>query len=144
MADAPVAGTMVGGGSFDNLSPEQVQQLMGLGSMDERQALLLQQMKTAQALRDTPMPKGTVVGSRNWYVAPHPLQIAADTALKYKGYQDQAAAQAAMEKLADKQDVGRRAFFDWYKSQFGKMHPSDPDATSDASVSASAPVQGEM
>src|SRR5256885_1963674 len=80
---SPMAGQMI---DPSQMSPEEIQQIMLLGGIPEKQALLMAQMKQADALRDEPAPEGrTGPGRLGMYTAPHPLEVIAHALRQYQG-----------------------------------------------------------
>lgn len=73
-------------GGMNGLSPEELQSIMGLGEIPEKQALLQQQMRQAALLRGSPMPEGRGGGYGRPYTAPHPLEILGNVLERYAGY----------------------------------------------------------
>jgi hypothetical protein len=134
-------GVMLNG--LQDLTPDQVQRLMGLGGADEQQNLLSQQMKIAEALRGTPQPRGAEVGRGNIYVAPHPLAQIGSAALQLAGMNREQDIAKQQQDIVKNQMQGRQDFFDWYKKQFGQAHPQAPDAPGNTGDTG-APEGGDL
>src|SRR5207302_5159151 len=68
------------------MTAAQIQQILALGEVPEKQALLEEQMKRANALRDSPAPEGRYgPGRLGMYTAPHPLEVIGHLAQQYAG-----------------------------------------------------------
>lgn len=96
------------------LSPDELEQLLGMGTLDERGALLQQQQAQAEALRQKP---GMAMG----HVSPWGAALAGlgDVANQVRGgVQGQAAGQG-LESLLGKKDAGRGAFVEALRRRKG-------------------------
>lgn len=90
---------------LSTMSPEELQQILGLGTMDERGALLQQQMAQAEALRQ---PSGRQY-STGWGAA---LGGLGDAAKFIAGSRQMDKTQAGLEELLGKKDAGRGLYVD--------------------------------
>lgn len=83
---------------LSQMSPDQVQGIMGLGNTPDEQALLMQQMQRARALQNTPMPQGQSSWRGQVYTKPSPLAVAGAVA-------NQAVGQGQANQIAGKQQA---------------------------------------
>lgn len=93
---------------MSDLSPEELQQLISLGSVPGKQDLLKQQMQYANQLRSTPLGQGRDSG--RVYTAPSILETLGNVAQKYQGGE---MAKGLMDKqgaLLDQQTAGRKQY----------------------------------
>ncbi|AAK94390.1 hypothetical protein Mx8p55 [Myxococcus phage Mx8] len=90
---------------LQQMTPEELEQLIGLGTLDERQGLLDQQMAMAQALQQ---PSGKQ-SSTGWGAA---LGGLGDVVRGFQGQHKLQQAQAGMEDLLAQKDAGRLLYTD--------------------------------
>lgn len=95
---------------LEDLSEEEIAQLMELGILDDQQGILSDQLAQAQAMRNAPGPQGRDSG--RVYTAASPIEHAVHVYQGYKAGQD-------IKELADKQNAildqqlqGRKSFLD--------------------------------
>jgi hypothetical protein len=101
------AGTMLQ--NLQNMSPEDIQQVLGLGEIPDKQSLLMQQLKQANLLRNSDAPEGRYAG--HMYVAPNPLEILGHVAQQYEGLKGQRDVDAQSKELMTQQTAGRNRYF---------------------------------
>lgn len=89
-----------------NLTPEQAQELVDSGVLDEKSQLLQQQLQHAQAMK-TPMPQGQMIGDR--YVAPSPFAMLASGAAQFMGGRKEKAIEAQQQALLGQRKAGNMA-----------------------------------
>lgn len=92
---------------MDELTPDQLEQLVALGIIPEQQAMLMQQMDQANALRNTPIPKGGMAG--RVYVA-DPLGSLAAGFDRYRGVKQGRAAMDQYSQTLKDQQAARMAY----------------------------------
>lgn len=97
---------------LSQMSPDQVQGILGLGNAPEQQAMLLQQLQQARALQSTPEPEGRGFGYGKIYTAPSPLEVLGSNLMKYIGYQKAGNISAAQQALLGQQTQQRGNYFD--------------------------------
>lgn len=73
---------------FENLSDDDIQQLMALGVAPDQLDAIKEQIATAQGLRDKAAPAGRRVGPDNVYVAASPLEHIANAMQGIKAGRD--------------------------------------------------------
>lgn len=101
---------------MDDLTPEQLEQLIALGVIPDEQAMLMQQMEQANALRNAPIPKGEMAG--RVYVA-NPWGALASGYDRYQGAkQGRAVADRYGQTLKD-QTAARMAYVNALRRQPG-------------------------
>ncbi len=105
---------------FDNLSEEDIQQLMELGILPDQLQGLQTQMESAQKLRDRRAPTGTDTG--RVYVAASPLEHAAYALQGIKAGKDLDKLRAEQQALLKKQTAGRGTYF----NRMNEIQPVDP------------------
>lgn len=108
---------------FQNLSEEDIQQLMELGIIPDQLESLSSQIKTAQGLRDRRAPQGTDTG--RVYVAASPLEHLSYALQGIKAGKDINKARAEQQKLLAEQVRGRGMFFNRMRN------PIDPQTQAD-------------
>ena len=92
---------------MDDLTPEQLEQLIALGIIPDEQAGLNQQMDQANQLRNTPIPKGGMAG--RVYVG-DPFGALAAGFDRYQGNKQIKQIQGQQKDLMDKQMQARMAY----------------------------------
>jgi len=103
---APMAGQVVGG-----MTDEEMKKVMALGGIPEKQALLLAQLKQANALRNEQAPEGrTGPGKYGMYVAPSPFEVLAHVAQQYAGHKESQDIDTQAQKNIEEQTKGRGVY----------------------------------
>jgi hypothetical protein len=97
---------------LENLSPEQIQQLVALGVIPDEQSDLQQQYQIANELRTTPTPQ--MYGNGRIMVAASPLEHIAVGLQRYKGMKDMKDIQEQQKLLREAQVRGRTDFLKQY------------------------------
>lgn len=105
-----------------SMSPEELAELMGMGTLDERAALLEQQMAQAQALRQ-PSGERHITGAGGAFGGLNDAVKNVWGAYQQKQLQDQQAA------LLDQKDQGRSLYLDALRRRQAAGYPSE--ATTD-------------
>jgi len=115
----PPAGQMI---NPNAMSPEDMQ-ILGLGEIPEKQALLLAQLKQANVLRNQPAPEGrTGPGHLGMYTAPHPLEVLGHLATQYLGQKQAQDVNEKTQELLKQQTSGRMLY--WMKKLRGEQGTS--------------------
>lgn len=96
---------------LENLSDDQVQQLIALGIIPDEQNALQQQIEQAQALRDAQAPQGSYSRS-GIYVAASPLEHIARAAQGIKAQHDLKKLYEQQQGLFGEQVAGRQTYLD--------------------------------
>lgn len=105
---SPMAGQRIG-----DLTDEELKRIKLLGGIPEKQALLMAQLKQADALRDDPAPQGrTGPGKYGMYVAPHPLEVLAHVAKQYAGMRESDRIDRQAQSNIGTQEQGRSTYMD--------------------------------
>lgn len=100
---SPIAGQMIG-----NMTDAEIRQIMALGGIPEKQALLLHQLKEADALRNQPGPEGRQgPGRLGMYTAPHPLEVLGHLGQQFAGYRASQDIDTQAQKNIEEQTKGR-------------------------------------
>lgn len=111
--------------SLENMTPEQIQQLVALGIIPDQMAGMDKQMEYANQLRSTPTPE--MYGNGRVMVAANPMEHIAAGLQRYKGMKDMKELQAQQEALRKDQTAGRSKFFEaWLQAQRGGTPPIAP------------------
>lgn len=92
------------------MSQDDIHQMLSAGEFSGKQALIAQQMKQAQALRDTAMPEGRRAGGM--YIAANPLETAAAAVKQGLGAHMAGALNAQSTGLLTDQTNARQTYFD--------------------------------
>lgn len=102
------------------MSPEELEQLLGLGTLDERGGMLQQQMAQAEALRQ---PSGQQY-STGWGAA---LGGVGDLTRQIAGTRQMDALRQQQEAILGKKDAGRGLYVDALRRRMGpgQMQPSE-------------------
>lgn len=90
-----------------NADPEMLRQAMEAGILDEKQALLADQMARAQALRGSKMPQGRMIG--DVYVAPNMGENIGAALQQFAGWRDQNRIQGEQMDVLDQRIRDRLA-----------------------------------
>lgn len=93
----------------EDMSEEEINAIIGLGSMDERAAALQQQLALAQKLRNSPGPEGRDSG--RVYTAANPLEHIAHAWQGIRAQKEADALRKQQEEQFGKQDTSRGAFY---------------------------------
>ena len=93
---------------LENLSPEQLKQLMELGIIPDELSALDRQYKSADALRGTAMPEGRDSG--RVYTAANPMEAVGSLMKQYAGNRDVKKIEGKQDALLQKQLEGRNLF----------------------------------
>lgn len=101
---------------LSQMSPEELEQLLGMGTLDERGAMLNQQMAQAEALRQ---PSGQQ-HSTGWGAA---LGGVGDMARQIAGTRQMDALRQQQEALLGKKDAGRGLYVDAMRRRPAEMTP---------------------
>lgn len=104
---------------LSQMSPDQVQGILGLGNTPDEQALLMQQMQRAQALQNSPMPQGRSSWRGQVYTAPNPLEIAGNVANKLVGQQQAAGIAGKQQALLNNSTLQRQNYFNLLMKMYG-------------------------
>lgn len=107
---------------LEGLSEEELQQLMDLGVIPQKQDALALQLAQATKLRNAPGPEGRDSG--RVYTAASPLEHIAYAAQGIKAGRDMERVQKAQEELMKEQVSGRSQFL---KMMYGKKPPIPTD-----------------
>lgn len=94
----------------NSLSSDDIKQVLSAGEISGKQALIAQQMKQAQALRDATVPEGRHAGGM--YVAASPLEGLANAAGKFAGAYQQRQLNDQSSALLAQQTADRKKYFD--------------------------------
>lgn len=108
---------------MDELSDEQIQQLMDLGIIPDKQDILLDQIKQAQSLRygsKAPEMRGQAGG---YSTAASPLEFLAYTLQGRQANKELEQLRAKQEELLKQQASGRK---DYFRHLYPKRQPSTP------------------
>lgn len=105
---------------FENLSDEDIQQLMELGIIPDQLEGLKGQMETAEKLRSRRGPQGTDTG--RVYVAASPLEHLSYALQGMKAGKDLDRMRAEQQALLKKQASGRSTYF----NRMNEIQPVDP------------------
>ena len=97
---------------LENMTPEQIEQLIALGVIPEQQSDLQQQMKMANELRNTKSPE--MYGNGRVMVAANPLEHLGVGLQRYAGQRDMKNIQQQQKDLRDQQVAGRSDFMKNY------------------------------
>jgi hypothetical protein len=108
---------------MDDLTPEQLQQLIELGVIPDEQQMLMKQMQSAQQLRDTPIPKGGMAG--RVYVA-DPLGAVAAGVDRYQGHKQMQGLDQKYGATLDKQTAARSKYAQMIQQLRQPTQPVDP------------------
>ena len=100
---------------IQNLSPQEVQQLMELGIIPSKLEQSQSDLLRSQSMQDSPTPQGRAVG--NIYRAANPLEHLATALRRFKGLSDERAARQQADKLRADQTSARRAFLNAYMNR---------------------------
>lgn len=95
---------------LDNLTEEQLQQLMQLGAIPDEQSSLEDQIKQAQMIRNRRAPSGTDTG--RVYVAASPLEHLAYALQGIKAGKDLEKLRGEQQSLLKQQTSGRQAYIE--------------------------------
>lgn len=95
---------------FNNLSEEDLQQLMALGVIPDQQSSLEDQIQQAQLIRNRQAPKGYDTG--RVYVAANPLEHLARALQGIQAGRELKNLRSEQQKLLAEQIRGRKMFFD--------------------------------
>lgn len=95
---------------LDNLSEEQLQQLMQLGAVPDQQTYLDEQIKQAQRIRNSQAPQGYDTG--RVYVAASPLEHLAHAMEGIKANKDLKNLRQQQQDLLAQQVAGRTSYMD--------------------------------
>lgn len=110
-------------GLTDEMTSEELQQLMALGVIPDQQSSIEQQLKTAQALRDK------VPQMRHGYrvsTAAHPLEFIVQGIEGYRAKKDMEELRKKEEGLLQQQIDGRRLFYEALRRRGGQQ-PTQPE-----------------
>lgn len=94
----------------DDMSEEDIQKLVAMGVIPDKQAILQRQIAQAQGLRDQPMPEMRGNGRVN--VAANPLEFLAKGVQNYKAGKKLEGLEGQEQGLLGEQTMGRKAFID--------------------------------
>lgn len=106
---------------LSQMSPEELEQLLGMGTLDERGGMLQQQMAQAEALRQ---PSGRQA-STGWGAA---FGGIADGLRNIQGTQQMDTLRQQQEALLNKKDAGRGKYVDALRRRMGpgqQMQPTE-------------------
>lgn len=95
---------------FENLSDEEIQQLLDLGILDEESANLQKQYDQAAMLRNREMPGMRYAG--RVAVAANPLEFLTQAYQGYRAGQDMDELRRQQQALLQQKTQGRKTFFD--------------------------------
>ena len=95
---------------LDNLSEEELQQLIALGSLPDEQNALQDQIKQAQMIRNRQAPQGTQAG--RVYVAANPLEHLAYAMQGIKADRDIKNLRSQQQDVLRRQNEGRMSYLD--------------------------------
>lgn len=112
--------------SVEDLSDDDINAILGLGTSDERAAALEKQLAMAQGLREAPGPEGRGYGGV--YTAASPLEHAAHAWKGIKAGKDAEKISAEQMALMQEQNEARKRFFEammMQKNQQGGQQYSD-------------------
>lgn len=96
---------------FENLTEEDIQQLMELGILPDQLQSLQSQIDTAQALRDREAPRGQRVGPSGVYVAASPLEHLSYALQGIKAGKDIDRLRQDQQRILAEQVRGRSRYF---------------------------------
>lgn len=105
-------------GGLDDMSDEELEQLIALGIIPDKQSILDQQIKTAEQLRYGNKPEMRHGGRVS--TAAHPLEFLAAGLEGHKAGKQLEELRKKQEELLQQQVLGRKTFFDRLRS------PSQP------------------
>lgn len=94
--------------NFDDLSEEEIQQLIQLGIIPEQQGILAQQIAQANALRNSPGPE--MRGNGRIQTAANPLEFLAKGMQEYKTTKELKELRKQQQDALQEQVRGRRTF----------------------------------
>jgi hypothetical protein len=99
---------------FDNMSDEDIQQLMALGIIPEKQQALQGQFERANMLRDQAMQAPQMRGNYRVQTAANPLEFLASGMQAYKQGRKADQIQQQQMDLLNQQAAGRNQFYQHY------------------------------
>jgi hypothetical protein len=99
---------------FDNLTDEEIQQIIAMGGLDDQNALLSGQLERANALRDQALQSPQMRGNNRVQTAANPLEFLASGVTAYKQGKKADAIQQQQLDLLNRQASGRDAFYQRY------------------------------
>lgn len=103
---------------MNELTEEEIAQLMELGIIPEELQQAQADMALANRRKTTPMPKGRNVRG-NIYVAANPLEFLGAGMERYRGQQEMDKARQLAEALRRKQVAGRGVYWNAYNNRGG-------------------------
>lgn len=104
---------------LSQMSPDQVQGILGLGATPDELALLQQQMQRAQGLQNTPMPQGRTSYRGSVYTAPNPLEVAGNVANRLVGQQQATNVTGQQRALLNNSTLQRQNYFNLLMKLYG-------------------------
>ena len=112
---------------LENLDEEQLQQLMELGLIPDKQSALDRQYKFADALRGTALPEGR--GNGRVYTASNPLETVGALMKQYAGMKQAKGLEQQQADLLKQQAQGRNLFLQKYLGMVPGVRRNNYDVT---------------
>lgn len=107
----------------NSMSADQLQQLVALGVIPDKQRALDQQMELANQLRTTPMPKGQMAGR---VFVGDPLGALAAGVERYQGNKQLKKLRGKQDELLNKQNAARMAYVQALRGQQAQPQGAPP------------------
>lgn len=114
---------------LSQMSPDQVNGILGLGTAPDEQQLLLQQLKQAQARQNTPMPQMGYSPRGSVTTAPSPFAVAGSVAQQVVGQQQAANIAQRQKAVLANQNLQRQNYWNLLMKTYGQQPPQQTPPT---------------